>query len=86
VIRAADKLALRGKSKEQLVALAGRYLLAEDLQGADRIRLIEALSRAASTNEPRSEEVGADRAYGVFEVRLQLEGLFMVCALGGPEH
>jgi hypothetical protein len=49
-IRAADKLALRGKSKEQLAALASRYLSAEEVQGADRIRLIEALSRAASTN------------------------------------
>jgi hypothetical protein len=56
-IRAADKLALRGKSKEQLAALAVRYLPVEEVQGADRFRLIEALSRTASTNEQLAAEL-----------------------------
>src|SRR5215210_2447560 len=55
--RAAHKLALRGKSKEELTTLAGRFLPDEEVREADKLLLIEKLSRAASTNHPLAEEL-----------------------------
>jgi hypothetical protein len=52
--RAAQKLTLRGKSKEELAVLAGRYLPTEEVGETDRVRLIEAVSHAASNNDTKS--------------------------------
>lgn len=56
---APSKLALRGKSKEELGNLAETFLPDEGLREADKLRLVEALSREAGTNRELAAELGA---------------------------
>ena len=58
-IGASSKLALRGKSKEELKILADTFLPDEGLREADKLRLVEALSQEAGTNQELGAELAA---------------------------